>query len=86
MHKRIMKSVVSFLVGFASLLCVSFVAVAAPETCKDCEAITVLTVRERIKADRAREADRVAKESTVRPWDGKDIGQVQRTSTPPIVR
>ena len=63
MHKRIMKTVASFLLGFAALLCVSFVAAAAPDPCKDCDAVTGLTVRERIKADRAREADRVAEES-----------------------
>ena len=86
MPKRMMKTIASFLLGFAALLCVSFVAAAAPEPCKDCDAVTGLTVREQIKADRVREADRVAKESTVRPWDGKDIGQVKRTSTPPVVR
>jgi hypothetical protein len=86
MHKRIMKTVVSFLLGFAALLCVSFVAAAAPEACKDCDAVTGLTVRERIQADRAREADRVAKESTVRPWDGKDLGSIKRTNSPATIR
>lgn len=86
MHKRIMKTVASFLLGFAALLCVSFVAAAAPDPCKDCDAVTGLTVRERIKADRAREVDRVAKETTERPWDGKDLGQTRRTSPPAAIR
>ena len=84
MHKRIMKTVASFFLGIAALLCVSFVAAAAPDPCKDCDTVTGLTVRERIKADRAREADRVAKESTERPWDGKDIGQIKRIYSPEI--
>jgi hypothetical protein len=86
MHKRMIKMLVSFLFGFAALSCVSFVAAAAPEPCKDCDAVTGLTVREQIKVDRAREADRIAKESTVRPWDGKDIGQLKRANSPPVVR
>jgi hypothetical protein len=85
MHNRMIKMLASFLFGFAAL-CVSFVAAAAPEPCKDCNAVTGLTVREQIKDDRAREADRIAKESTVRPWDGKDIGQVKRVNSPPVVR
>jgi hypothetical protein len=80
------KLLTSILFGFAALLCVSFVAAAAPEPCKDCDTVTGLTVREQIKVDRAREADRIAKESTVRPWDGKDIGQVKRVNSLPVVR
>jgi hypothetical protein len=86
MHNRMIKMLAFFLVGFGALLCVSFVANAAPEPCKGCDAVTGLTVREQIKVDRAREADRIAKESTVRPWDGKDIGQVKQLNSLPVVR
>ena len=69
------------LLGFA--VC-SAPASAASDPCKDCSPAPELTIREQIKADRAREADRVAKESTARPWDGKDLGGVKRTITPGV--
>jgi hypothetical protein len=80
------KQLTSILLGLVAFTYVSFPAVAAPEPCKDCDPVTGLTMREQIKADRARESDRVAKESAERPWDGKDIGQAKRASTPPVVR
>jgi hypothetical protein len=64
----------------------SFAALAASEPCKDCNTAIELTVRERIKAERALDADRVAKESIARPWDGKDIGQAKRANPALIVR
>jgi hypothetical protein len=64
----------------------NFAAFAASDPCKDCNAAPELTIREQIKADRAREAERVAKESSDRPWDGKDLGGVKRTTTPAVVR
>ena len=73
-------------VGFAASAAVNFTAIAAPEPCKDCTPAPELSIREQIKAERARDADRVAKESASRPWDGKDIGQVKRASTPVVVR
>jgi hypothetical protein len=86
MHNRMTKMLALFLFGFAALLYVSPVAAAAPEPCKDCDTVTGISVREQIKADRAREADRIAKESTVRPWDGKDFGQTKRENAPLVVR
>jgi hypothetical protein len=86
MHNGMVKRLTLLLFGLVAFTCVNFSAVAAPEPCKDCDPVTGLTVREQIKADRAREADRVAKESAERPWDGKDIGQAKRASTPPVVR
>ena len=38
----------------------SSAAIAEPEPCRDCNPKTGLTIREQIKADRAREADRIA--------------------------
>jgi hypothetical protein len=74
------------LLGLASCGGISFTALAASEPCKNCNATTEPTIREQIKAERARDADRVAKESTSRPWDGKDIGQAKRANPAPIVR
>ena len=51
---------------------------AASEPCKDCSAETGPTLREQIKAARALDLERMAKESASRPWDGKDIGQGKR--------
>ena len=74
------------LLGFAACAGFNFAARAESEPCKDCNVATELTVRERIKAERALDADRVAKESAARPWDGKDLGQTKRASTIPIAR
>ena len=71
------------LAAWASL---NVVAIAEPAACKDCNPETGLTIREQIKVDRAREVERIAKETTTRPWDGLDLGYVKRTSTPPVVR
>jgi len=73
------------LVGFAACAWFNFAATAASEPCKDCNPDTGLTVRDQIKADRAREVDRVAKESADRPWD-KDFGQAKRIGATPVVR
>jgi hypothetical protein len=86
MHKTMARALTSLLLGLTAFSWVSFAAIAETASCKDCNADTGLTVREQIKADRAREADRVAKESTDRPWDGKDFGQVKRTSIIPVAR
>jgi len=86
MHNTMVKALTSVLLGLALFAWISSAADAASEQCKDCSAETGLTVREQIKADRAREAERIAKESTARPWDGKDFGQTKRTNTPPVVR
>ena len=86
MHKTMARAFTSLLLGLAAFAWMSFAAVADSASCKDCNADTGLTVREQIKAVRAREADRIAKESTDRPWDGKDIGQVKRASPTPVVR
>jgi hypothetical protein len=79
---------VSSLVGAAlvAIVCIVSEAGAEPVPCKDCSAETGLTVREQIKADRAREADRIAKESSDRPWDGKDFGRAKQTPPAPTVR
>jgi hypothetical protein len=50
------------------------------EPCKDRSADNGLTVREQIKAKRARDVNRVAKELATRPWDGKDLGQTKRAA------
>jgi hypothetical protein len=75
----------SLWLGLAVCAWVNSAAVAAPEPCKDCNA-DGLTIREEIKAARARDADRMAKEATGRPWDGKDIGQGKRPLPDPAVR
>jgi hypothetical protein len=85
MHKTMVRVLRSLLLGLTACVWINFAASAASEPCKDCSPDTGLTVREQIKADRAREADRIAKESSDRPWDGKDFGQAKRTSTTPVV-
>jgi hypothetical protein len=65
---------------------INFAAVAASEPCKDCKADAGLTIREEIKAARARDVERMAKESAGRPWDGKDIGQGKRPLPEPAIR
>jgi hypothetical protein len=80
------KAFTSLLMGLAACAWVNFAAGAASVSCKDCSTDTGLTVREQIKADRAREADRAAQEPADRPWDGKDFGQVKRLPASPIVR
>jgi hypothetical protein len=78
MHNTMAKALTALLLGFAACAWVNFAACAASlEPCKDCGPDKRLTVREQIKADRARDVDRIAKESTDRPWDGKDYGQVR---------
>jgi hypothetical protein len=72
--------------GLALFAWIGSPASAASEQCKDCSTDTGLTIREQIKADRAREAERIARESTARPWDGKDFGQTKRTNAPPVAR
>jgi hypothetical protein len=74
------------LLSFVACTAFNFAARAEPEPCKDCNVATELTVRERIKAERALDADRVARESAARPWDGKDLGRAKRASTIPVVR
>jgi hypothetical protein len=74
------------LVSLAICVWGGIAAVASSEPCKDCKPPPELTIREQIKAQRAIDAERVAKESTVRPWDGTDIGQAKRATTTPIVR
>jgi hypothetical protein len=86
MHKTVARAFKSLIVGLTACAWVNFAAVAQPAPCKDCSADTGLTVREQIKADRAREADRIAKESADRPWDGKDFGQVRRANPIPVAR
>jgi len=73
------------LLSVAVCVSINFAALAASEPCKDCKAPPELTARERIKAERALDADRVAKESAARPWDGTDIGQAKRANAAPIV-
>jgi hypothetical protein len=76
--------------GLITFACCIPAAFAASDPCVDCGATAgaapELSIREQIKADRAREVDRIAKESADRPWDGKDLGQIKRTSTAPVVR
>jgi len=79
------RALTSLFLGLAAFAWVNLSAAAESASCKDCNPDTKLTVREQIKADRAREVDRLAKESADRPWD-KDFGQAKRTSTTPIVR
>jgi hypothetical protein len=86
MHKIVARALTSLFLGLAAFAWANFAALAESASCKDCSADTGLTVREQIKADRAREVDRIAKESTERPWDGKDIGQVKRQPSSLIVR
>ena len=82
-----MFKVISMLaLGFVIYAGGSMAALASSDPCKDCKPPAELSVREQIKAQRAIDADRVAKESTVRPWDGTDIGQTRRTPTAPVVR
>lgn len=71
MHAAMCKALTSLFLGLAGVAWINFAAVAASEPCKDCNPDTRITVREQIKADRAREVDRVAKESSDRPWDGQ---------------
>src|ERR1700694_2812285 len=49
------KALTSLLLGLAACAWVNFDAGAASASCKDCKADRGLTVREQIKADRARE-------------------------------
>lgn len=86
MHKVMARTLTALLLGLAACAWVNFDAVAASEPCKDCNADTGLTVREQIKADRAREVDRIAKESTDRPWDGKDYGRTKPLPSSPVIR
>jgi hypothetical protein len=87
MHKTMARALTSLLLGLAACAWVNSAASAASEPCKDCSPDTGLTVREQIKADRAREADRIAKEPADRPWDSKDFGLAKRTNTSsPLVR
>ena len=86
MHKTVARALTSLFLGLAAFAWANFAAVAESASCKDCSPDTLLTVREQIKADRAREVDRIARESPDRPWDGKDIGQVKRQPSGQIVR
>jgi hypothetical protein len=86
MHTTMARALTSILLGLAACAWLNFAAAAASDSCKDCNAQTGLTIREQIKADRAREVDRVAKESADRPWDGKDFGQAKRQPSVPVVR
>jgi hypothetical protein len=85
MHNAMVKTWILILVGLAVFASFNFAPIAASEPCKDCNPEVGLTVREQIKADRAREVDRVAKESADRPWD-KDFGQAKRIGARPVVR
>jgi hypothetical protein len=71
------KALTSLLLGLAAFAWINFAASAASEPCKECSSEKEATVREQIKADRARDAERIAKESADRPWDGKDFGQIR---------
>ena len=86
MHTTMTKALTSLLLGLCAFTWAGFAAGAASESCKDCGPNTELSVRDQIKADRAREVERIAKESTGRPWDGQDLGLVKRTNTTPVVR
>ena len=86
MHTTMVKALTSLLLGLCAFTWAGFAASAASEPCKDCAPNTELSVREQIKADRAREVERIAKESTDRPWDGKDLGLIKRTNTTPVAR
>jgi hypothetical protein len=85
MHNAMVKASILLLVGLAVFASFNFAAIAASEPCKDCNPDSGLTVREQIKADRARDIDRVAKESADRPWD-KDFGQAKQIGARPVVR
>ena len=80
------RALASFLLGLLAWTCISSAAVAASVPCKDCSAETGLTIREEIKAARARDVERMAEEFTGRPWDGKDFGQGTRPLPEPAVR
>jgi hypothetical protein len=80
------RALASLLLGLAVCAWINCAAVAASEPCKDCKADTGLTIREEIKAARARDVERMAKESAGRPWDGKDIGQGKRPLPDPAIR
>ena len=60
-------------------------AVSAAPPCPECGPDKVESVREAIRAERARDDIRRAKEPTDRPWDHKDFGRNQRPDTPPVV-
>lgn len=51
-------------------------AVAEPAPCAECESSKPLTLREQIKADRAK-YDRENVKTTTRPWDGMNLGQAK---------
>jgi hypothetical protein len=85
MHNVMAKAITSVFLSLLASALFAVAAIAAPEPCKDCNPETGLTIREQIKAERALEADRIAKESTDRPWDGKDYGRTKPTSATPIV-
>jgi hypothetical protein len=80
------KQISALLLSLAISAGSSIAALAASEPCNDCKASPELTIREQIKADRAREADRVARETSDRPWDGKDLGGVKRANDSGAVR
>jgi hypothetical protein len=77
------RALTSLLLGIATFAWINFAAAdTASEPCKDCSPDKELTVREQIKADRARDAERIAKESAGRPWDGRDFGQIRDNLRP----
>jgi hypothetical protein len=76
---------IALAIGCVLALCDGVVAASAE--CKDCNANASLTIREQIKADRARDVERVAKESNdPRPWDIKNSGQTKPVPDAPTVR
>jgi hypothetical protein len=74
------------ILAIGSLVAFSGDAIAASVVCSDCSTETGLTLREQIKAERARDAERVAKESKDRPWDAKDLGQAKPAPPSPTIR
>ena len=59
-------------------------AVAEPAPCTECENSKPLTIREQIKADRAK-YDRENAKTIARPWDGMNLGQAKVEKKTPIL-
>jgi hypothetical protein len=71
--------------AFVAVVWLSASAAVASVQCPDCPPDKD-TIREAIKAERARDDERRAKESTDRPWTKKDFGKEVRPDVPVIVR
>jgi len=81
-----LKSAVIGVILVFAVACSCAAPVSAAPQCPECGPDKVDNVREAIRAERAQDAIRRAKESSDRPWDHKDFGGTQRPDPPSAVR